>query len=398
MDFALDPATVAFREEIRAFLAEHLTDAVIERVAATGTAHDWGLHRALAERGWIGAGWPAEEGGQDRDADQVEMLYQELAAAGAPTDGFSVTLVVAETLRRIGTVAQRELVLPAVRAGEMLISLGYSEPDVGSDLAAVQTSAVREGDRWRLKGQKAFTTLAHEASYVFVLARTNPDVPRHRGLTTFLVPTDEPGFSLTPVHTLGGERTNMTFYTDVMLSDEMRVGDVDGGWGVVMLALAFERGGEFAAQMRRLVSAAARWAADEGRAEDPRLTRRLGRAAADAEVSRLLGARASWLRSSSRAGDLEGSMAKLYATESLVANAGELLDCAGAAGLLGPGRPGAAAHGHLEHTYRHAQVTTIYGGTSEILRSMIAERRLGLPRSRPAPPSSSRDAARARSQ
>src|SRR5277367_166305 len=195
MDFAIDARTTAFRHEIRAFLAEHFTVEMRERMLKTGTMHDWDFYRALSQRGWIGAAWPENEGGQNRDAFDMEMLYQELAGAGAPTDGFSMSMIIAETLRRIGTPQQRELIIPRVQAGELVIALGYSEPEVGSDLASVQTTAVRDGAGWRINGQKVFTTLAHEAGYVFLLARTNPDRDRHRGLTVFLVSTDDPGFS-----------------------------------------------------------------------------------------------------------------------------------------------------------------------------------------------------------
>jgi alkylation response protein AidB-like acyl-CoA dehydrogenase len=396
MDFGIDERTEAFRREVRAFLAEHLTDEVRARYAATGSAHDWTLHRAMAQRGWIGAAWPVAEGGQGRDPYEMEILYDELQGAGAPTDGFSMTMVVAESLRRIGTPEQKERLLGPIRAGEMTIAFGYSEPDVGSDLASVSTTAIREGDGWRINGQKAFTTLAHEAAYVYLLARTDPAVAPHRGLTMFLVPTSAPGFSMTPVHTLGGERTNMTFYTDVVVGDDARVGAVDGGWAVVMLALAFERGAEFAPQVRRLVSHASRWAREAGSAGDRRVLARLGRVAADYEVARLLGSRATWLRAADTAGDIEGAMAKLYATEALVRGSRELLGAAGAEGLQQPSAPRAPAGGELEHSYRHAQVTTIYGGTSEILREQIAQRRLGMPRSRQAPVAKPKPAGEAR--
>lgn len=382
MDFAVDERAERFRGEIREFVAQHLTADVRQRMLDTGTMHDWGFYRALSERGWIGAAWPPEEGGRSFDPADIEILYQELSALGAPTDGFSMSMVVAETLRRIGTAEQRQLIIPRVQAGELVIALGYSEPDAGSDLASVKTSARRDGDGWRINGQKVFTTLAHEAGYVFLLTRSDPEQQRHRGLTVFLVPTDDPGFSLTPVHTLGGERTNMTFYSDIWVPDSMRIGEVSGGWSVVMLALTFERGGEFAAQLRRLVETTAEWASKEALTQDRRLMRRLGKVAVDAEVARLLGARAALLRSSRNAGDIEGNMAKIYATEKLLAGAGQLIDAAGVRGQLPPGDPHAPAHGHIEHSYRHAQVTTIYGGTNDVLRGVIAERRLGLPRSR----------------
>lgn len=381
MDFAINAKTDALREQVQEVLATCVTDEVRERVRETGTLHDWDLYREMAKRGWIGAAWPPEEGGLGLDPFEMEILYEELASAGAPTDGFSTTMIVAETLRRVGTDDQCELYLPKVRAGEIVISLGYSEPDVGSDLASVKTTAVADGDGWIVNGQKAFTTMAHESDYVFVLARTNRGVRAHHGLTTFLVPTDDPGFSLTPVHTLGGERTNMTFFNEIRVGDEMRVGEVDGGWRVVMLALAFERGGEFASQLRQLCDAAAEFAAEAGLAGDASMLARLGHLRADAEVARLLGHKATWLRAGEHAGDIEGSMAKIYATEALVRNSTAVLDAVGSAGVLRDGETGEAA-GHIEHTFRHSHVTTVYGGSNEILRTMIAERRLGMPRGR----------------
>jgi 3-oxocholest-4-en-26-oyl-CoA dehydrogenase alpha subunit len=382
MDFAINEHTETFRDEVRQLLAEHFTDEVRDRVRETGTAHDWGLYRAMAERHWVGAAWPRAEGGLEMDPYDMEILYEELASAGAPTDGFSISMVVAETIRRVGTDEHRERVLGPIQRGEIVVSLGYSEPDVGSDLASVKTKAVREGDSWRIDGQKAFTTMAHEASYVFLLARTDPDVPAHRGLTLFLVPTGADGFSLDQVHTLGGERTNMTYFNEVLVGDENRVGEVNGGWKVIMLALAFERGGEFAAQLRRLTEAAALYAAESGLDQDATMLARVGRLRADAEVARLLGSRATWLRATDAAGDIEGTMAKLYATDALVRNSSETLDAAGAEGLRAGGVSSWAA-AHLEHAYMHSHVTTIYGGTSEILRGVIAERRLGMPRNRP---------------
>lgn len=380
MDFGIDEQVERFRAEVRDFLAEHVTDELLERVHRTGTVHDWGFHRALAERGWIGAAWPAEEGGQERDPFEMEVLYEECVRAGAPLDGLSTTMIVAETLRRAGTEAQRRQLLPRVRNGEILISLGYSEPEAGSDVAAVKTRARRDGDGWVIDGQKAFTTLAHEAGFVFVLARTDPDAPRHRGLTLFLVPTDAPGFGLDPIHTLGGERTNMTYYSGVRVSDEARVGEVNGGWNVLMLALAFERGGEFVGQLDRLIGDASALLLDgsAGRLEHDRI----GRALAEAEVARLLGTAATWKRASGGVPETEGAMAKLYVSEALERTAQDFLALAGSPACRSDEDPAAPLGGALEQVFRHSVVTTIYGGTSEILRSLIAERGLGLPRAR----------------
>ncbi|MEY2432755.1 MAG: hypothetical protein QOC92_2480, partial [Acidimicrobiaceae bacterium] len=186
-------ATTAFRAEVRAFVAEHLSEEIRERVHLTGTVHDWGFHRALADRGWLDATWclgPSE----------VQALKEELGRAGAPLDGWGTSDLVAHTIDVAGNDAQREEIVPRVRSGEVVICLGYSEPDAGSDLASVTTRAMRDGDEWTIDGQKMFTTLAHEAAYVFLLTRTNSAIEKHRGLTLFLVPMDTPGIEVRPLH------------------------------------------------------------------------------------------------------------------------------------------------------------------------------------------------------
>ena len=162
----------------------------------TGTYHDWGLHRAFAEQGWIAAAWPKEWGGQERDAFEMLVMFEELARAGAPVDGWGTAELVANTLAIVGRPDQQQEIIPRVLGGEIVICLGYSEPDAGSDIASASTRAVRDGDGWVINGQKMFTTLAHESAYVWLLTRTNPDVPKHRGLTLFLVPMDTPGIEV----------------------------------------------------------------------------------------------------------------------------------------------------------------------------------------------------------
>jgi alkylation response protein AidB-like acyl-CoA dehydrogenase len=200
---------------------------------------------------------------------------EEMAAAGAPME--AVTVIITETIRRAGTAEQKERILRPVTRGEILLALGYTEPDAGSDLASAQTRAVRDGDGWLINGQKMFTTMGHLADYVFLLAQTDTEARKHRGLTMFLVPTTAEGFSASPIHTLSGERTNVTFYRDVRVGDDARVGQPGQGWEIVNLALAFERGGEFAAQLRRLVRAVVAWGAASGAGHDPAFQARLGR-------------------------------------------------------------------------------------------------------------------------
>jgi alkylation response protein AidB-like acyl-CoA dehydrogenase len=269
----------------------------------------------------------------------------------------------------------------------MIFALGYSEPDAGSDAAAAKTRAVRDGDEWVITGQKMFTTLAHEAAYVFLLARTNLDVPKHQGLTVFLVPLDAPGVEITPVHTLGGERTNVTYYNDVRVPDALRIGDVDRGWEVANVALAFERGGMGLTESDRMWRQTVEWATDterDGRPviEDPLVRDRLAQVAIDNEVAKLLAYRVSWVVASGGVPSVEGSMHKLFYAERFQTAVGELLDALGPDAVLAHGVDDAPVDGWVEHQYRHAPVTTIYGGTSEVMRNIIAEHGLGLPRAR----------------
>jgi len=268
----------------------------------------------------------------------------------------------------------------------------------------VQTRAVRLGDIrndgeaglaragggdewWVINGQKMFTTMAHEAEYVFLLTRTNPDAPKHKGLTMFLVPLASPGIEITPVETLGGERTNITFYTDVVVPDSCRVGDVDDGWSVMHAALVYERASANWGEPAQLVELAAAWAAhpdDEGLRgiDDPIVQERLARWDTELEVGRLLLYRSAWMAASGALPLVEGSMAKLALTEAFVAASSDLLDMIGPNALIPRGEPTTVHEGHFEHAFRHAMVTTIYGGSSEVQREIIAQRGLGLPRSR----------------
>src|SRR4051812_8775805 len=302
-DFRLGPDVERFRAEVRAFLAEAVTPDVIERAHHTGAMHDHGLHTKMADAGWISAGWPTEFGGQGRSPLEMNALTEETYFSGAPVDGLGVAAIVAHTLLLDGTEWQKQTIIPQILSGQALCSLGYSEPDAGSDVASVVTKAVRDGDQWTINGQKMFTTLAHEARYVFLLTRTNTEVAKHKGLTMFVVPMGQAGISITPVHTMGGERTNITYYDDVKVDDRYRVGEVDGGWAVMMTALVFERNSAWYGELVRLLDHGLGWArsapSPTGGAmlEDPLVRERLARIAVGNEVSNLLGWRAAWLAS-----------------------------------------------------------------------------------------------------
>jgi alkylation response protein AidB-like acyl-CoA dehydrogenase len=387
MDFRFDAETEAFRAEVRAFLAEHLTRDIVERSLTTGTMHDWGLHKAICERGYLASSWPVEVGGLGRSSIDQTLLMQELFGAGAPVDGLSIAAMVGATLLLRGNDGHRTEVLPRILAGEVMCCLGYSEPDAGSDVAAVATRAVRDGEGWVIDGQKMFTTMAHEAHYVFLLCRSNLEAPKHKGMTMFLVPMDTPGIEITPVETMGGERTNITFYSDVHIPDSCRVGDVDDGWSVMHAALVYERNSANWGEPNHLVESMAAWATTPGGDgtrpfDDPAVQEVLARWSTELEVGRLLLFRSAWLSSQGALPQVEGSMAKLHITEAFVGASAELLDLLGAEGLVPMGDDGTVLAGLVEHAFRHAVVTTIYGGTSEVQREIIAGGGLGLPRNR----------------
>ena len=237
MDFSFGPSARDYKEQARQLLAEELTPERMGRVHHTGTFHDRDFHRALAARGWLAPGWPVELGGRGLDALEVLAFSEELAEAGAPMYGAATTMMIAGVIREVGTDGQRTAIIPRALNGEILIVLGFTEPECGSDVAAVATRAVRQGDQWVINGQKMFTTNAHVADYVFLLARTDPDALKHKGLTTFLVPLDQPGVTIQAVMTMSGERTNVTYYDDVPVDDAWRIGAVNDGWNTMSVAL-----------------------------------------------------------------------------------------------------------------------------------------------------------------
>jgi len=386
MDFALSPRAEAFRAEAKAFIDANLTADMVDEMHRSGTFNDKAFNTALADAGLLAGAVP---GYGDRDPIELYVLFNELEKAGAPYDGLAVTMLVAGVINAVGTDFHRREVLDRLLTGRFNCCLGYSEPDHGSDVASITTRAVADGDQWVISGQKMWTTMAHEADWVILLTRTNPDVPRHRGLTMFLVPMDLPGIEVQPVPTMASERTNATFYDDVRVGDEWRLGEIDGGWTVMGVALAFERGvmggTNPAVPLLRHVRSWAESAADADglpMIDDPLLRERMARTAIANQVSQLLTLRAAWIAATGGLPGLEGSMAKIYATDRYQQAVGWFQQMAGADGLLGFHTDGAAAGGWIDYDARHAPVTTIYGGTSEINRNNVAERHLGLPKAR----------------
>ena len=383
MEFTTSETVAAFAAEVRQFLAEHLTTEAREQMHRTGTVHDWALHRAIAARGWVAAAIPGASAA--RDPFEMAVLFRELELADAPYHGLATTMIVAGVLDQAGSEALKAKVLPEILAGDAIASLGYSEPDHGSDVAAASTRAVPNdgGSSWTINGQKMWTTLAHVAQHVLLLTRTDPDVPKHRGLSMFLVPLDTAGISVQAVPTMASERTNVTFYDDVVVSDDCRVGDINGGWRVMAIALGLERGVMGGTAMGEVLWHQARaWAESAGMIDRGPVREALARTRIDNEISWLLTQRTAWIANTGGSPSIEGSMAKLFSSQAYQRAARRFQDLAGAGGLLAMGTPGAVADGAIERSARHAAVTTIQGGTTEIQRNNIAERHLGLPSSR----------------
>jgi 3-oxocholest-4-en-26-oyl-CoA dehydrogenase alpha subunit len=383
-----------FAAKLRAFLDENYRQEWREN--RFDWPFDWEFHRKFVA--WQNENLP--------DAGQAELnaFSQEIDRAEVEFRSTGTNSLVANTLAAVGTPEQREQILPKMLNGEYLAVLGYTEPDSGSDAAAAKTRAERDGDGWVINGQKMFTSNAHIATHVFLLTRTNPDVEKHQGLTMFLVPLDTPGVDVREIKTLRGHRTNMTFYTDVRIPDFYRIGDVDGGWTVMRVALDFEHssgakydtglqvlkkassamesGNRLDLVLRRTLDWARTAKRDDGTPvlEDTAVRERIARAALEIEVSRLLGGRNDAVARTAGV----GNGTKLYSSESYVRATSDLLDLAGPAGLLQHTSGDAVAGGWPEYSFRDAQVNTIAGGCSEVQRDVIAERRFGLKRMRPA--------------
>lgn len=385
MHFQLDPDTGAYRDAVRAHLRAVLTPEVTERIYRSGVAHDDDFTKGLVDKGYFAPDWPGEFGGQNRNAWDAQVVNEELMRFDAPMYLAETTRMVASIIRAVGSPAMKDLVLDAAMKGDITIALGFTEPECGSDVAAATTRAVRDGDDWIINGSKMFTTNGHIADYIFLLTRTNTQRPKHQGLTMFLVPRQSKGFDVQAVWTLSGERTNITFYSDVRLGDEWRIGDVDDGWRVMGLSLQDEHASGWGPHLTRLLEHAEDWArcpAEDGSPpiDDPGVRRRLARVAMENEVALLLQRRCVWMTEQGRMPVAEGSMSKLFSTEALERATQDIVELVGPDGLRSYFEPSAPQQGRFEHLLRFAVGTTIYAGTSEIQRSIIAQRGLGLPR------------------
>jgi alkylation response protein AidB-like acyl-CoA dehydrogenase len=386
MDFEWEPEYRDFRREVRCFIEEWRTPELLEEYARTYGAEGPLLRRfrdALAERGWMRMCWPEEEGGEGRDLFYQFILVEEMEYWGMPYGNLTYTSI-APSLQRFGDEYQKRRYLPGILRGDLVFALGYSEPNAGTDLASLRTRAVRVGDEWVINGQKIWTSLADVATHIWLAARTNPDAPKHQGISVFVVPTTAPGLTIRPLHAMYGGHTNETFYDDVRVPHADLIGGVDRGWPIIMHALNHERvglaaTGSLARLFDQLLAHLAEHRRD--RLDDPLVRRQLAELQLELLEQRALAIRNAWIISRGGTPIAEASMAKVAATELRTRIANTAMDLLGRYGGLSRESGGLApVEGRMEWSYRIAPIFRFGGGTNEIMRDIIAAAGLGLPR------------------
>jgi 3-oxocholest-4-en-26-oyl-CoA dehydrogenase alpha subunit len=387
------PAQHELRDQLRSYFGSLLTPAVKEAIASEGSNAGGETVREIRQKmgadGWLGIGWPTEYGGQGRSVLEQFVFFDEATRAGAPVPMIALNTV-GPTLMRSGSDEQKDYFLPRILAGSLDVAIGYTEPGSGTDLASLRTRAERQGDEFVVNGNKVYTTGGATADFIWLAARTNPDAAKHKGISILLVDTTDPGFTATPIVTIGGEVTTATYYEDIHVPASMVVGNVDEGWRLITSQLNHERVALAAMGGRslELFEAVRTWAAHETNAEGTRLIdvpwvrSSLARVYARLEALKLLNWRMAWKTEVGTLTPADASSGKVYGSETDIESYRSLLEIIGRAGFLQKGSAGAELAGILEKAYRSAPVRTFGGGSNEVQREILAQTALGLPRSK----------------
>jgi hypothetical protein len=340
----------------------------------------------MGKDGWLVIGWPQEHGGQGRGHLEQFIFWDETYRARAPLPVITVNTV-GPMLMQHGSEAQKAELLPKIRDGELLVGIGYTEPGSGTDLASLSTRAERDGDSWLINGQKIFTTHAQDAEYIWLAARTDPSAKKHKGISILLVPTDAPGFSCTPIRTIGGEMTNATYFDNVRVPLENLVGPENGGWGLITGQLNLERITlAMPGPSSRLLEAVWQWASESEAAEGgavidrPWVRQHLARIKAKLSALEVLNWRSAWSMDRGQPNMADASAVKVFGTELLIECYRAMLEITETAGMVPQFREGTLFGGLLEQAYRGAMVNTFGGGVNEVQRDIIAMAGLLLPR------------------
>ena len=387
MQLEFTPDQLALQDQLRAYFGELMSEDRKKAIDVERMGKPYReTVRQMGKDGWLGVGWPKEYGGQGFGPIEQLIFLQEAARAGAPIP--MVTLnTVGPTIAVFGSDEVKDYFLPKILSGEVHFAIGYTEPEAGTDLASLRTKAVRDGDEYIVNGQKIFTTGGHDSDFIWLACRTNPDVPKHKGISILLVDCTSPGFKWTPIHVLGGGHTNATYYEDVRVPVSRRVGEENGGWKMITTQLNFERVAFGpAAGILKDVELVAEWArateAPEGGTVFDRewVRLNLARVKAKAEVAELFNWRVAALQDKGELNPADASVMKVYGTDLRIESARLLMEILGRGGTLREGSAGAMLKGRLEKGYRHAVVGTFGGGVNEIQREIIGMAGLRLPR------------------
>ena len=389
MDFKFSEEEIAFRNE----LSEWLKTELAERPSNENNDpdQDWAfglqMRKKLADKGWLTMAWPEEYGGQGVSHMMQGVFAEEMSYHRAPGRDVFGTRMMAPTLMIHGTEEQKQQFLPPVSKGEVQWCQGYSEPESGSDLASLQTRAVEDGDDFIINGTKIWTSSAHRADHIMVLTRTDPDAPKHRGISFLLCDMNTPGLTVNPIINMAGDHSfNMVTFDNVRVPKKNLVGEQNRGWYVGATLLDFERSGvDYSAGGRRILEELLDYGKSNEQngtaiSDNPIMRNRLANLAIEVEVSRLISYNIAWMQGEGLVPNKESSMGKVFGTELQQHLTETGMQMLGLHGQLEPGSKYAPLEGRIEHLHLANISETIAAGTSEIQRNIIATRGLGLPR------------------
>jgi alkylation response protein AidB-like acyl-CoA dehydrogenase len=393
MNIELTTQQKALQQEVREYMKTVMTPALLEEMKVGEFKEGGGpefrkQYARMGADGWIGLSWSKELGGKELSHIEQYIFTDEVVRSGFAYP-FLTTESTTPVIAANANAEVREEVVGGVKQGKVVIAIGYSEPNAGTDLASLTTRAERDGDHWIINGQKMWTSLANFADYVWLAARTDQEATKkHKGLTMFLVPTNIEGFSYTPVHTLG-VRTNATYYSDIRLPDKYRVGEVNAGWKLITGQLNIERLSLFThGQVDSLYQEVCQWAATTNTPkggkliELPWVQHNLAKVRSGLEVVKLICWKQAWSMDQGPLNMADASVAKVYSSEFFVELYRMLLEVMGQAGTIAPHSPGAVLKGKLEFRWRVGAVLTFGGGANEVQRDIIAMAGLWMPRTR----------------
>jgi len=386
MHIDLTPDQRAFRDEMRTYFEKLMTPELVAEVAGSegGGPQFRAAMKQMGKDGLLGIGWPKEYGGQARSSIEQYLFSDEAQRSGFPLP-FLTLNTVGPTLMQFGSEAQRRFFLPKILTGEIFFCIGYSEPGAGTDLGSLTTRAVRDGDEWVITGQKVYTSLAQYADYVWLACRTDPDAPKHRGISMIIVPTTVEGFRMTPTPTVGGISTNTTFYDGVRVPVENLVGPENGGWGLIVSQLNHERVSLMAAgTLERNYEQTVEWARSHERngrrvIDEPWVQLALAKVKTRADALKLLNWKQAWALTLGNLQMADASAVKVFGSEANIECYRLLGEVLGAGGALRRGSAEAALLGRIEMMYRSMLILTFGGGTNEVQRDIIAMAGLGMP-------------------